>query len=204
MTAACRLGDAAAEGGAPLNRTARWIRETLPGVSAMTAAASIALAGCILFTGTFLAQALKDKGGEMVVAQVFRQQGVSVRGAQNKLLRGKTVSLLEQYVFAFADAAINFDSVPKLDGKVFLSLATAMPEEVKPTGMAYDHHDIILTCEAETAEAADLFYQRLLEESAFSSVSRNDLEQREDGSCLFEVICIPQVSEGQLGLELIE
>ena len=75
-----------------MNRTARWNRETLPGVSAVTAAAGIALAGGILFTGTFLAQALKDKGGEMLVAQVFQQQG---DGGRPPLTQGRVDILMQ-------------------------------------------------------------------------------------------------------------
>lgn len=170
------------------------------GTAALSAAAGVLLAGCILFTGTFLANAVKDVGGELVVQQVFRQEGTRVRGSENKLLRGKTVALLQQYAFAFADAAIRFDTVPKLDSKVFLALATSMPDDIEPTAIAFDEHSVVLSCRAANAESPALFYERLCNEAVFAQVEQSDITPDGDG-WRFQVTCVPRVEKGQFNFQ---
>ncbi|WP_312645003.1 hypothetical protein [Hydrogenoanaerobacterium sp.] len=170
------------------------------GTSALSAAVGILLAGAILVTGTSLANALKNKGEELVVKQVFQQEQAQLRGTENKLLRRKTVGLLEQYAFAFADAAINFDTVPKLNSKIFLKLATSMPDDVEPVSVAFDHYDIILTCYSQSEQSPAVFYQRLQEVGLFQSVAQSSVIKQEEGF-VFQIICSPHISEGQLTLE---
>lgn len=165
--------------------------------SALTAAVGVLLAVAILVTGTSLAGALKDKGGELVAAQVFQQEKMQLSGSKNKLLRRKTVSLLEHYVFAFADAAINFDTVPQLNSKVFFKIATSMPDDVEPLGIVFDHYDIILTCRAQKAESPEMFFRRLQAVELFGSVIQYPVTQQEQGY-VFQITCSPHSSEGSL------
>lgn len=169
---------------------------------ALTIAVAVGLAALILFAGTAAANALKEKGGELVVTQVFQHEPArQFAGEENKLLRRKTIGLLQQYAFAFIDAAIQFDTVPRMDSKVFLSIATAMPEDVTAEKIVFDDGSIVLSCAAQHQDSPALFYERLCAKTQFETVTTST-PTLYGGVWRFAVLCTPLVAQGQLAMAL--
>lgn len=165
----------------------------------LTAAAALALAFVILLAGTSAADLVKRKSGDFVVEQVFRQEEQKLSASENKLLRRKTLELFKQYLFAFTDAAIQFDIIPRMDSKVFLAMATAMPEDVTAQRIVFHENYITLYCSAGSEDSPELFLERLQTKAQFKSVSATMAVQKEN-CWYFEVDCVPHVAQGQLAM----
>ena len=154
----------------------------------------------ILCIGTLAGGSLRGYGLERTARTALVQQESQVRDAQGQLLQKRTVQLFGEYVFAFADAAIQFDSVPKFDTRAFTSIALSLPQDTELAEMAFLQHDIILRCRAPRKEAAAEYAAALLAEGKWERVQTESTGLDEQRRYTFTVTCTPRMEEGQLTL----
>lgn len=170
-------------GAAPLRSAAR---ELLLG---------LLLACAVLCAGTLLAQLARMGGGDRAAQEAM----VQTQDTRHKLETGQLVALFTKYSFAFADAAIRFENVPKYDTSVVTAISAALPDGVAVASMVLDGRSVTLLCTAQSTAQAQLFCANLLLHERFDLVLPSAPVPAE-GGYTFEVSCSIHMEQGPLAL----
>ena len=153
------------------------------------------LACAVLCAGTLLAQLVGTHGGERAAQEAMLQTQTTRR----QLETGQLVKLMMKYTFAFADAAIRFENVPKYDTRVVSAVSAALPAGADVASMELDGRDVLLVCTTADERDARLLCANLMLDERFERVRPGVIRTTETG-CIFEVTCTIHMEEGQLAL----